>query len=390
MINKSELISYNPYLVKTRRWIHAHPEVGFDVNNTHDFIHSELQRFGIKVITHIGKNSLIGVIENGPGEVIGLRADIDALPLYEMNRSLEYVSTNDGVMHACGHDSHTAMLLTAASYLSNNLDQWKGTVKFIFQEAEEGPNPGGAFGIIESGYVNDVDHFYALHVAPMIDSGKIAIKRNEAMASADTIKITLIGKGAHAAYPHLSIDPIIMASEVIQGVQTILSRRKNPLDLAVITIAKVIAGTTHNIIPETAYLEGTVRTFSNELRAFIKVEIDNLLKSVTSRVGGKYEFEYIYEYDPVFNTSSEVDTIKEVVTSSLGESNFMEIYAQSMGAEDFSKYIFLKQGALAWLGTRKDESTSYSLHHPLFNLDEDALINGALTLVNLVIYHQKG
>jgi amidohydrolase len=139
-----------------------------------------------------------------------------------------------------------------------------------------------------------------------------------------------------------------------------------------------------------AYLEGTVRTFSNELRAFIKTEIDNLLKAVTSKVGGTYEFEYIYEYDPVHNTSSEVDIIKEVVIQTLGKDAFFEIFTQSMGAEDFSKYIILKQGAIAWLGTKKDESTSYSLHHPLFNLDENALINGALTFVNLVIYHQKG
>jgi len=390
MITSKDIANYLPYLVQTRRWVHAHPEVGFDCEHTHDFILNELHQLGIKVFPHVGKNSLIGVIENGCGKVIGLRADIDALPLFEANRELSYVSQNDGKMHACGHDSHTAMLLTAAKFLKTNLNLWNGTVKLIFQEAEEGPNPGGAYGIVQSGLLDDVEHFYAFHVSPMIPSGIVAAKKGDAMASADTIKITLIGKGAHAAYPHLAIDPIIMASEVIQGVQNIISRRKSPLDLAVITIAKVQAGTTHNIIPAEAYLEGTVRTFSNELRHFIKNEIELLLQSVTSKVGGSYEFEYIYEYDPVCNTPSEVDIIKNAVTSVLGDAAFQEINTQSMGAEDFSKYIFLKQGAMAWLGTMKDEATSFSLHHPRFNLDEDALLVGAMTFVNLIISHKKG
>lgn len=390
MIKLNDISSYEPYLIKTRRWLHAHPEIGFDVSETHDFVMNELHLMGIKVIPHVGKNSLIGLIENGEGKTIGLRADMDALPLYENNRNLSYVSKKDGMMHACGHDAHTAMLLTAANFLVNHKSLWNGTVKLIFQEAEEGPNPGGAAGIVQSGLLDDVEHFYAFHVSPMIPSGIVSAKKGDAMASADTIKITLIGKGAHAAYPHLAIDPILMAAEVIQGVQSIISRRKNPLDLAVITIAKVESGTTHNIIPQKAYLEGTVRTFSNELREFIKSEIEKLLVSVTSKVGGSYLFDYIYEYDPVSNTPSEVDIIASAVTSVLGKNAFQEIYTQSMGAEDFSKYIFLKQGAMAWLGTMKDESTSYSLHHPSFNLDEGALLIGAMTFVNIIITHKKG
>jgi len=384
MITKNQLAPYEQTIISLRRYFHQHPETGFDVSNTHDKIAALLKEKKIDVREHVGKNSLIGVLKNGKGRTIGLRADIDALPLQEANTDLPYVSTVPGKMHACGHDAHTAMLLGAAFYLADHLIEWSGTVKFIFQEAEEGPNPGGAYGIVKSGLLDDVDTFFAFHVAPMFEVGKVAIKNNEAMASADTIKITLHGKGAHAAYPHLGIDPILMAAEVIQGVQTILSRRKNPLDPAVITIAKVVSGTTHNIIPEQAYLEGTVRTFSSPLRDFIKEELHRLLQSVTQKSGGSYDLEYIYEYDPTINTPSEFTHFKNVVESTLGKESFIEIQTPSMGSEDFSRYIQQKKGCMAWLGVNSSPQTSYSLHHPKFNLDESALAYGSMTYVNLV------
>lgn len=390
MVTLQDISGLKEYLIQTRRHLHKHPETGFDTIQTHDFIRDELKKRGIFVIEHVGKNSLLGIIENGPGKTIGLRADIDALPLTEKNTGIDYVSQNLGKMHACGHDAHAAMLLTAGIYLVEHKELWTGKVILIFQEAEEGPNPGGAFGIITSGLLADVEHFYAFHVSPLFPSGVIVSKKQGIFASADTLKITLIGKGAHAAYPHLSIDPIMMAAEVIMNLQTILSRRKNPLEPAVLTIAKIESGTTHNIIPETAYLEGTVRTFSYELRNWIKSEIEAVLKSVTSRVGGTYEFEYIYEYDPTINNDAEVDFFHHVVASTFGEESFYELKEPSMGAEDFSRYIAYRQGAMAWLGTKKDDSTSYSLHHPLFNLDEDALIKGAMTFVNLIVAHKEG
>ncbi|MBU0997163.1 MAG: amidohydrolase [Firmicutes bacterium] len=389
MIKLEDIQGMKDFLLKTRRWIHMHPETGFDTVKTHDFIRDELKRKNIEVIEHVGKNSLLGIIENGQGKTIGLRADIDALPMTEQN-TVEYASINIGKMHACGHDAHSAMLLTAGIYLQEHKDLWSGKVILIFQEAEEGPNPGGALGIIESGLLNQVEHFYAFHVSSMFESGKIVSKKQGIFASADTIKITLKGKGAHAAYPHLAIDPIMMSAEIIMLLQTILSRRKNPLDPAVLTIAKIESGTTHNIIPETAYLEGTVRTFSYELRDWIKNEIEAVLKSVTSRVGGTYDYQYIYEYDPTINTDVEVDLFHKVVTETLGEDTYIELKQPSMGAEDFSRYIEYKQGAMAWLGTKKDDATAYSLHHPLFQLDEEALMKGAMTFVNLVVAHKEG
>ncbi|MBU1144885.1 MAG: amidohydrolase [Firmicutes bacterium] len=390
MVKKQDVLYLEPYIIEKRRYLHQHPETGFEVKETHDYIAKELTDLGIETILHVGKNSLIGLIHNGKGPIIGLRADMDALPLEEQNDELSYKSIHKGIMHACGHDSHSAMLLGAASYLQTHKDLWKGTVKLIFQEAEEGPNPGGAYEIVRSNLLNDVDSFYAFHVSSEFESGKIATKKNATFASADTIKMTLHGKGCHAAYPHLGIDPIIMQAEVILGLQLIRSRILNPLEPSVITIAKVVSGTTHNIIPDIAYLEGTVRTFSVVVREKIKLEIEKVLKSVTEKYGGTYDYSYIYEYDPVINTPSEVDYIEKVVHQTLGNNVFTLLDRPSMGAEDFSRYIQLKQGCMMWLGTRKDESTSFGLHHPKFNLDEKALLNGSLLFINLVLAYEKG
>ena len=259
MIKLEDVQYLEKQLVTNRQYLHSHPEVGFNVKKTHDYVYNILKNLGIFVIPHVGQNSLIGVIENGKGPIIGLRADMDALPLKEDNQDLTYCSQNDMMMHACGHDAHTSILLSTAEYLVTHKELWQGTLKLIFQEAEEGPDPGGAFEIVKSGLVDDVNVFFGLHCSPQFHVGKFAIKENEAMASADTFQIKLIGKGSHAAYPHLGIDPIIMQAEIIMAIQTITSRLIDPTDNCVITVAQVHAGTTHNIIPESAFMEGTVR-----------------------------------------------------------------------------------------------------------------------------------
>ena len=239
------------YIIKHRRHLHENPELGFHCVKTHDYVRDQLKALGIDYCPHIGKNSIIGVINNGKGPVIGLRADFDALPLQE-ETNLDFKSKVPGKMHACGHDSHTAMLLGTAKYLVEHLDEWKGTVKLIFQEAEEGPNPGGALGIVASGMLDDVDSFFALHVSASAYAGQLTYNEKEALAAADTIKIRFVGKGTHAAYPHLGVDPIIMQAEFISAVQSIVSRKKDPMETGVISIAKVKAETTHNIIPNDA------------------------------------------------------------------------------------------------------------------------------------------
>lgn len=380
---------YEPFLIETRRSLHMHPECGFDVEQTHDFVSARLREMGIRTIEHVGKNSLLGILENGKGPVVGLRADMDALPLSEENASLEYRSRVPGRMHACGHDAHTAMLLTAANYLKDHPSLWRGTVKLIFQEAEEGPSPGGAEGIVASGLLDDVECFYALHVSPAFPSGTIAVKTGEAMAAADTIQITLKGKGAHAAYPHLSVDPVLMQAEVVTALQALVSRTLDPTENAVVTISQVHAGTTHNIIPGTAFLEGTVRTFNDAVRTQLKQGIEDVVRGIAAMRGGTYDYKYIYGYDPTVNAPKAAAAFQGVTECLLGKDKFVSIPKASMGAEDFSKYIRLKTGCIAWLGTHHDETDGYSLHHPRFNVDESALLSGVVVLAAVVIHGSK-
>ena len=371
------------YIIARRRHIHENPELGFECEQTHDYIRSELKKLNIPNHPHVGKNSIVATIKNGDGPTVGLRADFDALPLQE-DTGLEFASKNDGKMHACGHDAHTGMLLGAAKYLSEHKDEWKGTVKLIFQEAEEGPNPGGALGIVASGLVDDCDTFFALHVSGDDDTGKFLIGEGEMLASADTLKITFIGKGAHAAYPHMGIDPIVMQAEFISAVQTLVSRKKDPMEKGVITIAHVDAGTTHNIIPETAFVEGTVRTFNEDVRKMFETELEKLATHIAMAHGGTCDFQYIREYDATINTKSEALEFASVAKEIFGEENVEILDIPSMGAEDFSRYMNHRKGAMAWLGVGSKNKYNYPIHHPKFEVNEDALLNGCLALINIV------
>lgn len=371
------------YIIKHRRHLHENPELGFHCIRTHDYVRDRLKDLQINYFPHIGKNSIIGVIENGKGPIIGLRADFDALPLQE-ETNLEFKSKVAGKMHACGHDSHTAMLLGVAKYLTEHMDEWNGTVKLIFQEAEEGPNPGGALGIVASGMVDDVDLFFALHVSASCNAGQLSYNEKEALAAADTIKIKFIGKGTHAAYPHLGVDPIIMQAEFILAVQSIVSRKKDPMETGVISIAKVKSGTTHNIIPNEAYLEGTVRTFSPTVRKLFEQELKRTAEHIAKAHGGSCEFKYIKEYDATINTENESKLFAQAAKEILGEEQVIKLDKPSMGAEDFSRYINHKKGAMAWLGIAYKDRYNYPIHHPKFEIDESALINGTRIFINIV------
>ncbi|MBN2541060.1 MAG: amidohydrolase [Bacilli bacterium] len=371
------------YIIQNRRHLHRNPELGFHCTKTHDYVVKQLKELGIQHHPHIGKNSVIGVIRNGEGPTVGLRADFDALPIQE-ETNLEFRSQNDGKMHACGHDAHTGMLLGAAKYLSEHKNEWKGTVKLIFQEAEEGPNPGGALGVVASSQVDDVDTFFALHVSGADVAGTFLISEAEALASADTLEVKFIGKGAHAAYPHLGIDPIVMQAQFINAVQSIVSRKKDPMEKGVITIAQVKAGTTHNIIPEKAVLLGTVRTYKEEIRQMFEKELRQVAKGIAEAHGGTAEVKYIREYDALINTKSEAIKFEEVAADIFGEENVIVLTVPSMGAEDFSRYVNHKKGAMAWLGVGYKDRYNYPIHHPKFEIDETALIKGAQALINIV------
>jgi len=371
------------YVIKTRRHLHQYPETGFHCKKTSAYIKEQLEDIGVDEIIEVGVHSLIGVIQNGQGLTIGLRADFDALSMQE-ETGLDFQSKHDGKMHACGHDAHTSMLLGACRYLNEHKDQWQGTIKFIFQEAEEGPAPGGALAIVESGELNDCDDFFALHVSPHYQTGHLAINYGPAMAAADTIHLKLIGKGAHAALPEEGIDPIVMQAEFIMSLQNIITRKISPMERSVVTIAKVEAGTTHNVIPEYARLMGTVRTFNQDVRETIKEEIEKLAQSITQRHGGTYEYQYEFGYDPVINTSDSVDTVIEAAENVLGHHAIEVLKHPMAGGEDFSRYIQLKQGALAWLGVKQFQGKTYNIHHPKFNLNEQALMNGVQIFIEII------
>ncbi len=372
----------NEYLINTRRHLHMHPETGFNCVNTSKFIEAELKSFKVDKIEHAGKHSLVATIINGKGKTIGLRADFDALNITE-ETNLEFSSKNEGVMHACGHDAHTSMLLTTCKYLAENKDKWQGTVKFIFQEAEEGPDPGGAYYIVNSNILDDVEEFFALHVSPGFETGELAINYGNALAAADTINVEFEGVGTHAAYPHLGVDPIVMQADFIMSIQSIVSRKVDPFKTAVVTIGMVKSGTTFNIIPDKAYLSGTVRTFSNEVRDLIEKKLKVIAQAVATKHDGSCKVEYIRGYDPTVNSN---DSVEKIINS--GKEIFDKITIldeASMGAEDFSRYINLKKGAIAWLGVKHKDIENFNIHNSKFNLNEEALIKGCKLFINIVM-----
>lgn len=375
--------SLSEYIIKHRRHLHQFPEVGFECKKSSAYIKNELNLLGVDEIHAVGNYSLVAVVRNGKGSTIGLRADFDALEIEEAT-DLSFKSKNKGKMHACGHDAHTAMLLGACKYLVTHKDEWHGCVMFIFQEAEEGPDPGGAVKIVESGVLKDCEEFFALHVSARYEVGEVAINYGEAMAAADTLELRLIGKGCHAALPEEGIDPILMQAEYVMGAHTIVSRKISPMDRAVITIAKVQSGTTHNVIPEDAKLMGTVRSFSPSVREKIEHELETLAQSIALRHSGKYEFHYIRGYDPVINSKDSTDTFVEIVSKRIGKDNLIILDTPMAGAEDFSAYINYRKGALAWLGIKQRTVETYNIHHPKFNLNEDALIVGANIFIDIV------
>ncbi len=369
------------YIIEKRRFLHQNPEIGFNCSNTERFLESELANLGIDEVYHVGKHSLVAVIRNGLGRVLGLRADFDALEIQE-ETGLEYSSINNGIMHACGHDAHTAMLLGAAKYLNEYRDSWQGTVKFIFQEAEEGPDPGGAYYIVESKVLDDVEEFFALHVSPGFDEGVLALNYGDALAAADIVSVEFIGKGTHAAYPYLGIDPIVMQADFIMRMQTIVSRMINPFSKAVITIGEVKGGSAFNIIPDRVLLKGTIRTFDNEVRDLIEKELNILTQNIASFYGGECKLKYQRGYDSTINSKDSADRIVNAAKDIFNE--VVVLSEASMGAEDFSRYINLKKGAIAWLGVKHNGQINHNIHNAKFNLNEAALIKGTQLFINIV------
>ena len=363
-----------------RRDIHAHPELGFEENRTADFVAQKLEEFGVQVHRGVGKTGLVGVLREGnETRSIGLRADMDALPILEQN-NFAHCSTHAGTMHACGHDGHTVMLLAAAKYLAASRD-FRGQVNFIFQPAEEGL--GGALAMIEDGLFErfPCDRIYAMHNGPGLPVGKFAAVPGVRTAAGAFFDVDIQGKGGHGAYPHLAIDPIPIAATLISALQTVVSRMISPNDSAVFSITKVHAGDAYNVIPDSARLSGTVRTFSMELMEKIEARVNALASSICEANGASAEVSFRVLFHPVMNEAGATTFAGDVCSGLVGDANVIRRGAPGTGSEDFSFMTEKVPGCYVIIGNGESSS---SLHNPNYDFNDDALVYGGSFFARVV------
>ncbi|MCM3568565.1 M20 family metallopeptidase [Neobacillus mesonae] len=375
-----------PDIVSWRRYMHQHPELSFKEEKTALYIKEKLESFGLKVKTNIGGHGLIGILEGAqPGKTIALRADFDALPIND-EKDVPYKSQTSGVMHACGHDGHTAALLGTAKALSEFREQLKGKVIFIFQPAEETP-PGGAKFMVEEGVLDGVDYVFGAHLDSKTPVGKVTTGEGFQMAAVDKFKITIQGKGGHGARPHEAIDSIVIASEIVSSLQKIVSRQVDPLKSAVVTIGVFQAGSAFNVIADKAVLEGTVRTFDEDVRKQVEEQIRRIAKGIADTSGAAAAVDYLNGYPALYNHPKETQTVRNVLIEEFSEENVEEM-VPSMGAEDFSYFLLEKPGTYFRAGSKnEDEATRYPHHHPRFDIDERALLNICRSFVKIVAHY---
>lgn len=381
--------AYFEEIIAIRRDIHAHPEIGFEVQRTAGIAVAELEKLGIAVKTGVGKTGVVGDITvPGATKRIALRADMDALPMQEAG-SPPYKSLRDGKAHMCGHDAHTAMLIGAARIISDFKDELKAHVRFIFQPNEENL-PGGAPSMIADGVLEGVDEIFGLHVWPLVETGKFSICQGPAMGQPDVFEIEIAGVGGHAAVPHKTVDPIVIASQFVSAIQAIVSRNVNPLDAAVVSITEFHAGTTHNVIPQTARLTGTVRTFKKDIQRMIRNKLKNILAALTAANEAEYTFNYIEGYPVTFNHDVSIAKALEAIHSIAGSEKVVYPAEPVLGGEDFAYYTEKIPGCFVFLGIRNEEkNTVYMCHDPRFAIDEDAMINGMALHAALALNYDK-
>jgi amidohydrolase len=376
-----------PEMIANRRHIHRHPEVSYHEFETTDFIISKLEGLGVAVERPL-KTGCVGIIEGGisSDRVIALRADIDALPLQEAGEAkADFLSQNEGAAHCCGHDSHTANLLGTAHVLMECRDDIEGKVLLIFQPGEE-KLPGGGRLLCETGFLQDqgVDVIYGLHSAPFIKPGTIALREGPMMARPDEFEIEIIGRGGHASAPHQTIDPIVLTAEVVQQLQTIVSRSVNPTEPAVVTVGKMEGGSAFNIIPEKASLKGTVRTFSEETAMLVKKRMDQILNGVASGNNADYDFQFNEGYPAVINDPGATDVVIDTASQLLGEQNVHVMDDPVMAGEDFAFYQQEFPGVFFALGSGSEQANSqWPWHHPQYNIDEECFKTGAALMAAL-------
>lgn len=367
-------------LIDIRRDFHAHPELAFQEIRTARRVAEWLARYGVEVQTGVAKTGVVGRVSGyGPGPTVALRADMDGLPIQD-EKQVSYKSQVPGRMHACGHDAHTTMLMGAACILSEMRREWPGHVVFLFQPAEEGP--GGALPMIEEGVLEGVDVIFAQHVTPGLEPGYVAIADGPMFAAIDDFCLTVYGEGGHAAYPHLAVDAIQIAGQVIAGLQPLLSRQVDPLQSAVVTIGTIEGGRAENIIADQVVMRGTIRTLDPLLRKEIPRRMEAIAKGIASAYGGRISFTLRSGYPSLINTPREVQHVSQVAEWVMGKGHVLSA-PPSMGGEDFAYYLEKRPGCMWWLGAMhpKASISELSLHHPRFDMDEGALNLGVEMLV---------
>jgi len=389
MVTRDQIKYLEEYVIKLRRHFHMHPEPGFKEFETIKKIQKELESFGIKDIKYACETGIVARIKGDKqGHIIGLRADIDALLLTEEN-DVSYRSKNEGIMHACGHDAHAAMLLASAKYLQDNLNQVKGEVVLIFQPAEEGPFPGGATKIIESGLIDDLDVIFGLHITTGDDLNIVSTKAGSFMAAPDQFTITIKGEGTHASAPNTGKDPITPLCEIVLAIQNLVPKEISATTPAVIQTTLINSGSAHNIIPETATFGGTIRTVDQETRHYLKNRIEEITKHICLAHRVDYHYDYELGYDPLINdheiTSYTIGQAKQI----LGDENIIIMDNPIMGGEDFAFYLNKVKGSFSFIGARnKEKGLIHYNHSPNFDIDEDALLTGVLLTVNNVLNYK--
>ena len=361
-----------------RRHLHSHPEVGFEEFATTQFVIDTLAEMGIEA-SRPGSTGAVADIAGGrPGPTVAVRADIDALPVQEESE-IDYRSVNPGRMHACGHDGHTAIVLGLAGVLSKEREKLPGRVRLLFQPAEEKP-PGGAQALIKAGALEGVSHVIGLHLWSELPTGTAGIAPGPLMANADEFSVTIIGRGGHGSAPQQAIDSIVLAAQYVMALQTIVSRRVDPLKPAVVSVGTIHGGFTFNVIAPETTVTGTVRSFDAGTRDLIEAEMERIVKAVCAQAGAEYRYEFRRGYPAVVNDPEVTEIFTRSAQSILGRDAVVQ-HPPVMGGEDFAYYAQVVPSAFLFLGARNpDKGANYPHHHPRFNIDEDALPIGVEVL----------
>ena len=378
---RSEIKDIEKNIIDWRRDFHQYPELGFDEHRTSKIIGEALKEMGLAPQMNVGKTGVTADLTFGEGPTIALRADMDALPMQETS-GLDFSSKHDGVMHACGHDGHMAMLLGAAKVLTQNGDSFNGTVRFIFQPAEEGA--GGARYMIEDGCLDGVDEIYGIHVWNYQPVGEVGITDGPVLAAADMFEINIKGIGGHGAAPQGTIDAVVVASHLVQALQTIVSRNTNPLESTVVTIGTINGGHNFNIIADEVTLSGTARAYTEENRNLIKTRMAEIIDGVAKTFGAEISFDYEDGYPPTINHTDPVNKVLKAAERVVGEKAGMPYL--SMGGEDFSYYLQKIPGCFFFVGSAPNDQKLFETPHHCshFTMDERALLVGPSIYLNLV------